>query len=659
MEYTGSKISFPYKPMVRFLLWPLAVVGSGLTGIFPVQAADPVFSDVTASAGIGHVVASDGDTDTSGGMAWIDIDNDGFQDLYVPNHLAGEASWLYHNVDDGSGNRVFVEIAGIVGSDAQDSNARGAGVAIGDVDGDGCDDIFVANGFGVGGGVSAAEVNTLLRNNFCDDGSLTFTDATLAASLAGDISNSMVASFGDVDSDGDLDLYVGNYMPDGGFQSGLCESNNLYLNDGSGEFTETGLALGVADEGCILASAMTDFDGDGDLDIYVVNDFSSTLGGSFVDRQDAFYRNNGTDAAGVLLAFTKATEANVADAANGMGIGIGDYDNDGDLDYYGSSFSFPEPAPGAPSKQNVLNRNNGNGVFSEVADAAGVADRISPITGDPMISWGAVFFDADNDGYLDLYKTNGRVQGGFSPLFFTDVQPNRLYMNNHDSTFREVGSSAGVDGEVPASFCVATTSVCFDQSRGTAVADYDNDGDVDVFVHNLTSFKEGPQPPRLYRNDTVNSNDWLQLRLSGTKSNRRAIGAKVRVTSTGPGGTMTQLREVGSGSSHGSSNAFPVQFGFPAGSAIDFIAIEWPSGVKQTLAFDLLALNQVIPVTENPFTDVLLAQRALVGKLAMSPALLAHFDVAPVTGGVPVADGIFNVADVVAITRRAMGLLDF
>jgi|GEM_PF-3373616 len=585
-----------------------------ITATTPLKTlAVQTFTDVTIPAGLTHLTTSNPEYDTGGGIAWIDIDNDGYDDLYVPNPIAGQASWLYHNVPDGNGGRRFDEIAGLPNSDAGNTAYPSTGVAVGDYDNDGCDDLFVTNGGNrvppAGGDVR----NTLLRNNFCDNGTLTFSDVTDAVRLGGsfDLKNSMVAAFGDVDGDGDLDLYVGNYVPNGDlFAAKNCEQNQLYINGAPNQiggqaifYGELNTIMGANDGGCTLGVALTDVDDDGKLDIYVADDFapnSPPLPGDIAAvalNTDAIYHNLGTDSNHVPF-FSRIIPNGFGDAINGMDVAVGDYDNDQDLDYYATSIL-----------SGVLNRNdgknaNGDMIFSEEAVPAGIADSTVVYAGfdHRLAGWGSAFFDMDNDGDLDLYKANG-MAGLLSTL---PVQPNRLFENNGIGKFLDVAVMASVDG-ARTSTPGCGTDPCYDQSRGVAISDYDNDGDIDIVVANTAqpipvNGSIVPTPGvRLYRNDTIsngqnNGNAWLEIALAGTQSNKRGIGAKVRVTSTGAAGTINQMREIHAGSSHGSTHTHVVHFGFPNGSSIDSMRIEWPSGVQQALGAP--PLNQIMQVPE-------------------------------------------------------------
>jgi enediyne biosynthesis protein E4 len=529
------------------------------------------FSDQAAVANINHLSLANNNFDTGGGAAWIDYNNDNYPDLFVPNTLEGGASWFYHNNGDGT----FTERAAVAG--VTDITMPGKGAVVGDYDGDGCDDLFVINGrddqlgFAIGN-----RRNTLYRNNYCDSGALTFTDVTETANMES-MTPSSAAAFGDVNNDGYLDLYIGNYLLQGNRDisnlAETCHSNSFYLNNGNGSFTSMAVSLGIDDNGCALAVAMTDFDQDGDLDIYVSNDFSpGALWASSLAGPDIIYENTGT--LNGIPQFSPAA-VNLTDAENGMGIAIGDYDNDLDLDYYTTSLS-------SITNHNILNQNQGDNTFLDMAMSAGVND--SPLLGtDPLlVGWGAVFFDMDHDGYLDLYKANGMI-GSFTGV----SQPNRLFHNKQDGTFNEVGSLYGVNG-FRCVFGSLDCAVSHDQSRGVAIADYDQDGDVDIFVVNTAVYESSLNGgglieagvPRLYRNDNSTLNRIMKVILRGRNPNHRGIGSRV-ILRTADG--MQQMREVHAGSGHGSSDGFPVHFGLGQ-RQISNLEIQWPNGCVQQIS---------------------------------------------------------------------------
>ena len=491
-------------------------------------AANPLFDDVTSSAGVsGSLLSQFG----GAGLGWIDFDNDGWQDLFIANSQG--ANKLYRNRGDVNGDGVHD------GFELSSTNvgSGGTGVSVGDYDNDGWDDILVTTPGGL----------TLLKNS--QTGQFFFyTPAVGLDTRAPGSQINYSASFGDLDGDGDLDLYVGNW-PSG--------PNNLYINhvnEVTGAFAGKfeNIVLDSTSKNWTWATTMTDFDQDGDLDIYATNDTG-------VDPS-IIYENDGN------ANFTVNSSTGLGAIVSGMGIAVGDYNLDGKFDYYLSSI--------AP---NALLLNDGTNKFNRREVQAGVTGSEGAPTGGTY--WGSAFFDANNDGYPDLYAANDSTTIAGSSI--PDV--NHLYLNNKDisnpngPTFTEVSavSNAGASG-----------------GSGLALADYDNDGRVDVVTQNLSG------KVVLLRNVTSQAdNDWLELRLSGIESNNRGIGAKIRVTSTSAAGTITQLQEVHAGTSFASAHAFPVHFGFPANSIIDKVRVEWPSGVVQALS--VMALNQSVVVTEE------------------------------------------------------------
>jgi|GEM_PF-690170 len=502
------------------------------------MAGTPTFTDVTTASGINVLLTGNEFDDTGGGATWIDIDNDGYSDLFVPAQKEGEASWLYKNNRDGT----FTNIAASAGVEITARACTGA--IAGDYDNDGFDDLFVTCGRW-NAPDPAIEENALLHNN----GDGTFTDVTVPAGLNGDGTRnpSYAAAFGDVDGDGDLDLYVRNYSL-GGFPTRTCKDNNLYFNNGDGTFTDRAVELNVANAGCTLAVTMTDYDHDGDLDIYVVNDFSPD--NPTGNPPPRMYRNDNNGQSFVDV----AQNIGLGNIVYGMGVASGDYDNDGDFDYYVTNIGA-----------NFLYANQGAS-FTNLAKQAGVKDAFADLSnpGNPSTGWGTVFFDADNDGYIDLYVTNGAV-GFYGGGADQTSNPNRFYGNNGDATFTNLTDIAGL-----------TESGL---GRSVLVADYDNDGDMDLLVMNIQS-----GTTRLFRNDTQNGNHSLTVNLDGTVSNNRGIGAKVRVTSGKGPDSISQIKELHAGESHGSANALNLSFGLGKSAFAAQVVVEWPSGCIQVLS---------------------------------------------------------------------------
>ena len=448
-----------------------------------------------------------GDTASTRCAAWCDYDDDGDPDLYLANY--GQANRLLRN--DGSGT--FTDVTN--GSGPLGNPGNGTDAAWGDYDNDGDADLYVTND---------GQANRLFRN----EGDGTFTDATAVSGPVGDTGNSTDAAWGDYDSDGDLDLYVANYG----------QANRLFRNDGDGTFADvTGDSGPLGDTGNSNGVAWCDYDGDGDVDLYVVN----------YGQANRLFRNEGDGT------FTDATSVSgpVGDTGNGTDAAWGDYDNDGDLDLYVAN----------DGQANRLFRNGGNGTFTDVTDGSG------PL-GDPGNGTGAAWGDYDNDGDVDLYVTN-------------DGQPNRLYQNDGDGTFTDATGESGPLG---------------DPGSGTDASwgDYDSDGDLDLCLAN-----DG-EPNRLFRNVVGAANSWLRVEVEGTTSNRGGIGAKVCVVAHDARDVSRQVRELtDSGVAH---------FGLGAGTPVDSLIVTWPSGIRQLVPPP--APNTVVAAEESDqplqalFTDV-------------------------------------------------------
>lgn len=485
-------------------------------------AITPTFQNVSVAAGISQDAT---DNNNASGIGWIDFDNDGYQDLYVTNKNGPNR--LYRN----NGNGQFTEVGAAAGANL--INQQSNGVAIGDYDSDGYDDIFVAN----------TGPNTLLRNK----GDGTFEDVSVISGLASEpLLDSYSASFGDMDGDGDLDLYVGTNDLGDLDGNGVCSPNEAYTNNGDGTFSRVPASVGIDDVGCTFANVLTDFDNDNDLDLLVVNDFFGT-------HPNQMYRNDTVPGSGQLT-FTPVGDLGIGHQITGMGVAVGDYDNDGDLDYYRTIIG-----PG------YLSTNQGDGSFVSTQIGAFFGSE-GPFDG---TGWGAAFFDADNDGDLDLYRGNDE---------FTGNGNNKYFQNNGDGTFT-IMNTVGL--------------LSTDAGLGLAIADYDNDGDMDVVVHGRYG------QVNLFRNDTVSSDHWLKVNLKGNNPNHRGIGAKVKVVSFADDGTVRkQLREVHSGSSHGSTEDFRPHFGLGDHTAILNVKVTWPSGCVQKLTYGTVGVDQIIDVEE-------------------------------------------------------------
>ena len=490
-----------------------------------------------------------------GGAAFFDYDRDGDVDLYVANgssfagFAAGEhpANQLYRN--DG-GRFADVTVAASVGD-----TSWSMGCAAADYDNDGHTDLYVTN-YGR---------NTLYRNRSTGR----FAAATAAG--VGDMGWGTGASFGDYDRDGDVDLYVANYVDFSlDYESPIpCLWKNVkvycgpvgllpaadvfYRNNGDGTFSEWTKQAGLEDEAFYGMSALFgDYDGDGWPDLFVANDSTPNL--LFRNRRDGRFAEEGL-VAGVAYSGEGVTQGC-------MGAAWGDYDNDGLFDLFVTNFA---------DEYNALYRNEGRGFFADVSFAAGIGAAPAE-----LVSWGTGFFDYDNDGDRDLFAANGHTypQADLPRVNSSYEQANSLF-ENRGGRLVEVSAAADLG------FALRRVS------RGTSFADYDGDGDIDVFVLNLNS------PPTLLRNDGDHDNHYLLVRTVGTASNRDGIGARVIISADG----RNQYAEVQSGGSYLSHSDLRLHFGLGKAARVDRLEVRWPSGVVQVLSD--IAADQVLTVVES------------------------------------------------------------
>jgi hypothetical protein len=544
------------------LITSLLVLLAALAGTSHGQGIGVHFTDITESAGIKFKHVSSPEKkyiveSMSGGVGLFDYDNDGYLDLYLVNSLTVDLvkskqktrSALYHNNGDGT----FTDVTDKSGTG---DIGWGMGVAIGDYNNDGWDDIYV----------TCLGPNHLLRNN----GNGTFSDVTPKAGV-GDPRWSTGAAFVDYDNDGKLDLFVANYvdfdvnnLPEFG-KGRTCQfkgvpvqcgprglkgaGDSLYHNNGDGTFTDVSRKAGVADtDGYYgLGVICSDLDDDGLVDIFVANDSTPNF----------LYHNNG-DGTFKEIGFPSGTAVNENGSEQGsMGVTLGDYDHDGKLDLFITNFD---------DDYNTLYHNDGKGSFTDVSYAAKVAAVSLPYVG-----WGTWFFDYDNDGWVDLPVINGHVY----PQLPTYRQRNFLHHNNRDGTFTEVGEQLG------AGFADKRTG------RGAAFGDIDNDGDVDLVINNLDG------PPQLVRNDGGSANNSILIKLVGVKSNRNGIGARVRTVA----GDLRQVEEVYSGGSYISQSDLRLHFGLGKRTNIDLVEVHWPSGTVDKITN--ARVNKLITVKEG------------------------------------------------------------
>jgi len=513
------------------------------------------FVDVTSEAGVHFRDLSSHTSkkyliETMGsGVALFDYDNDGRLDIFLVNgapltdptpkgtipQKTGPEYWnrLYHQKPDGTFEDV-TEKAGLQGA------GYGMGVAVGDYDNDGYDDLFVT---GYGG-------NKLYHNN----GDGTFTDVTEKAGVAGSGWSSSAAWI-DLDGDRLLDLVVLRYMkwdfddiycgihePDG---RDYCHPDIfqpitplVYHNDGNGHFTEVSAKIGLSKPGKGLGIAFADYDRDGHTDIFVAND----------SMVEFLYHNKGDGTFEEVGLMSGAAVDGDGQTYAGMGVDFADYNNDGLPDLLITDLA---------NQQYALYRNDGDGTFTYDSFATGLAAITLKHSG-----WGARFLDYDNDGWKDLLIAQGHdlesIQRSYPDLRYREPM---VLARNTGKRFVDVSKESGD---------------VFHQAwvgRGLAIGDIYNDGHIDAVV----STNDGPA--YILRNETPTRNHWLSLLLVGHKSNRDGIGAEVKVTTS----KGTQLATVTTAGSYLSSSDKRVHFGLGTDAVAQAVEIRWPSGIVQTL----------------------------------------------------------------------------
>ncbi len=527
------------------------------------------FIDVTMSAGIDfeHFDGRSGEKyliETLGsGALFFDFNVDGNLDLYIVNgaHVSSPIQTtdrpknsLYQNNGDGTFTDVTLK-AGV------GDTGYGVGCAAADINNDGFPEIYVTN-FGS---------NRLYYNN----GDGTFTDITEKAGV-GDKRWGTGCAFLDYNLDGYVDIYVVNYMifsteGNKGWESRgariYCspvdqmdnsrfksEPDILYRNNGDGTFTDVTVAAGITHRALGLAVAVGDYDNDGDPDLHIANDM----------EPDLLYQNSGDGTFTDITDFTGTGYDENGIPGSGMGSAFGDYDNDGDLDLVVSN---------APSQPVLLFNNEKTQFFTDISFASGIGAVTVP-----YFKWAVEFFDYNNDGLQDIFVSNGHLQDNIE--LFSDAtypQTDLLFQNNRrDGThiFSDVSAEVGLKQ--------LTKMV----GRGAAFGDYDNDGDIDIFLNHSN------QPAKLLRNDGGNSNNWITIHTIGTNSNASGIGTKITLKAS----NLSLLKEVHSGSSYLSQNDLRVHFGLGKSIKIDSLELHWPSG--HTDRFFDLKPNQILRIKE-------------------------------------------------------------
>jgi hypothetical protein len=549
---------------------------SQLSRMVPQNYPKVRFVDVSKEAGINFQHFSGQRStqlpeDMGSGAAWGDYDNDGWLDLFVVNQVgpltltakevnnATSHCSLYHN----NGNGTFSEVSAQAGVDY-----RGWGMACawGDYNNDGWLDLFI----------SSYGENIFYHNN----GNGTFSDRTKDAGLLVTGGFWSGISWADFNRDGFLDLYVCGYVKYS-YQKNQTtslqynavvpaslnpssfdpERNLLYRNNGDGSFSEiAGKARVDNHKGRGLSAAWCDFDADGWPDLYVANDVSDNV----------LYHNLGNET------FDDISHSSwVADYRGAMGIAVGDWDQDLDMDMFITHWIAQENAlyDNMRSQYASLNISNPNTTikFMDEADRYGLGQIALD-----NIGWGTSFFDYDNDGRLDLFVANGSTFQQKDKSWLLIPMPDQLFWNRGaQAGFYDVSA---VSGDIFNKKYVG---------RGVAIGDYDNDGDMDIFVVNNGG------PCLLLRNDGGNKKRWLKVLLQGAQSNRFAIGAKLVLRT----GNMVQIRQTGAQGSYCSQNSIIEHFGLETNIRVDTLQIFWPSGYQQVLYN--ISSNQLVRVVEG------------------------------------------------------------
>ncbi len=515
---------------------------------------DITFQHTDGSSGQRYIVET-----VTAGLALFDYDLDGDVDIYFLNGAPLQGT----DVDRPPTNRLYRNEGGFRFTDVTDvaglgDTGYGLGVAVGDYDNDGAPDIYI-NNFGP---------NVMYRNN----GDGTFTDTTQQTGTAGGERKVGAGTcFLDADGDGDLDLYVSNYIDFKYDDHVLNERRGIhvypgpfhyhptpdqfYINNGDGTFRDASEESGIsAVSGRGMGTVCFDYGEDGDTDIVVANDSSENF--LFENDGQAHFTEAGL-LAGVAYDYKGETQGS-------MGVVCGDYDNDGRLDFYMTSYEDEFPA---------LYKNQGAGVFDDVTISSGAGQGSQQ-----HVTWGNGLADFDNDGDRDIFVACGHLYDNvdlFSDTTSYEVK-NILLENRGDGTFVDVSTAAG-DGLEPRF-----------SSRGCAIDDLDNDGDLDVVIVNSR------QIPTILRNDSPGDAHWLQLRLRGVKTNRQGVGARVKVIA----GDLVLVDEVHSGRSYESHYGTRLHFGLGDRDRVDRIEVRW-IGSDVTDVLQNEAADRVLVITEG------------------------------------------------------------
>ena len=561
---------------------PLALLVAAPAAVLAVNAMEAKirFEEIGAKAGVKVMhhtrkfKGKDGDIlgmFTSGGSSASvgDYDGDGFDDIYVTDSDEGKLSHLFHN----NGNGTFTDVAEKLGvAGGNDPLSIVADALWFDYDNDGREDLLIAR------------FNTpILYHN---EGGGKFRDVS-AASGMNKFGNTIAVIAFDYDNDGNLDVMLGNYfkpvnlieqkdkhvLPNDLDNAVNGGGVSLWKGDGKGHFVDTTDKAGFGKHtGWTLDIGHADFNNDGLQDIYLACDYGT----------DRIYFNNGDGT------FREETEKSITfDTRKGMNADIADYDNDGWLDIYVTNITDEYM-----KECNMLWHNNHDGTFTDVSKETNTCAT--------LWGWAAKFGDFDNDGWKDLFVVNGLRSGNkdnYIPVLvnlitqpgvdFTDVtiwphigqmtwsgyQKKKMFRNMGGQTFKEISAEAGVDNDM--------------DGRGIGMGDFDNDGRLDFYQANAD------QTSLLYHGITEGGGNWAQFKLTGTKSNRDAIGARITITAGG----LTQIHEIDGGNGYAGQATKRAHLGLGKATKIDSLEIHWPSGLKEKISG--ASINKLNKITEG------------------------------------------------------------